>query len=357
MNPLLAALNIIEDQATDPLMKAKARGLMAGYHKRWVNQEYVTLAVEDVVTAELFNPETGSRSRTFTLAGKLDVRADLNGKSVIVDHKTTSDDITAADATYWSQLAVEGQLSHYMLLEWLNGRKADYAMWDVIRKPSIAPRQLTKAEQKDITFTKKWFGAALADDQIQETISSGRETPFLYECRLVHDCTLERPDRYFQRRTIPRLDSEIMEYSKELWDHSQDLIMARRTGRMPRNSGACMMYGSPCQFLGVCSGYDEITSDKWIRREWVHNELPVISNQNGSEVLTNSRIRNWQTCRRKHQYQYEIGVERIVEEDKDSLIFGHLMHLALAAWWECYKPQGEEYGHTSNVPAIEARIA
>ena len=333
------------------LMRAKARGLMAGYHLRWQNQEYTAISVEETITADLYNPTTGARSRTFMLGGKMDVRGELNGQSVVIDHKTTSDDIADPNGTYWRQLIIESQLSHYLLLEWLNGRKPDNAMWDVIRKPSISPRQLTKAEQKEITFDKKWFGAQLSDEQIAEAMSTGRETMDLYEYRLIHDCTAERPDRYFQRRTIPRLDSEIFEYAGEVWDHGQDMIIARRENRNPRNSGSCMAYGTPCQFLGVCSGYDNIDSDKWQRSAWVHPELVQIEGTNGSELLTNSRIRTWQTCRRKHFYQYEKGIERT--EDRDSLIFGNLMHVALAAWWECFIPNKEEaHVNASSVEAI-----
>src|SRR3990167_9544036 len=68
------------------LMRAKARALMIGYDRRWIEQKYTATAVEDIVTAELYNPETGARSRTFTLAGKIDVRGCLNDKVVVIDN-------------------------------------------------------------------------------------------------------------------------------------------------------------------------------------------------------------------------------------------------------------------------------
>lgn len=358
---LNAALRAIDKKTSEPLMRAKARGLIVGYHHRWMNQDFVTIAVEDLVTAELFNPDTGARSRTFTMAGKVDVRAELNGRPVLIDHKTTSDDITDPNGPYWSQLIIEGQLSHYMLLEWLNGRKPQAATWDVIRKPSISPRQLTKQEQQQITFTKKWFGLDLDDKQVADAIAAGRETVDLYELRLIHDCTVDRPERYFQRRSIPRLDSEIIQFASELWDHSQNLIASRRHERHPRNSGACMTYNTPCVFLGVCSGHDDIESDKWQRAPWVHKELPVLNNGNGSDVLTNSRVKTWQTCQQKHFYQYELGVERVEPEDRESLVFGTLMHEALAAWWEHFKltddDKGERYGDSNSAPTNAAGIA
>jgi hypothetical protein len=90
-----------------------------------------------------------------------------------------------------------------------------------------------------------------------------------------------------------------------------------------------MIYNSPCKYLGICSGHDTVDSGNWQTKPWVHNELPVLNSGNGSGVLTNSRIRCFQTCRQKHYFQYEMGIERIDEEEKEALFFGSLMHSAL----------------------------
>ena len=42
----------------------------------------------------------------------------------------------------------------------------------------------------------------------------------LFEIRLAAD-TLQRPDWYYQRRPIPRLDHELIEFVGELWDVSK----------------------------------------------------------------------------------------------------------------------------------------
>jgi ATP-dependent helicase/DNAse subunit B len=93
-----------------------------------------------------------------------------------------------------------------------------------------------------------------------------------------------------------------------------------------------MLYGSPCKFLGICSGYDSPDSDKWQRKTQVHNELPIIDGD-GRDYLSNSRIRSFQTCRRKHYYEYELGIERQDDEERECLVFGTLLHSALNQWW------------------------
>lgn len=324
------------------LIAAKCLGLLTGYAARWQNSPYRIDDVEAVITSDLYNAETEHKSRTFTVAGKIDVRAtEINtGARVIFDHKTTSQDISDPDSTFWRQLVIEGQVSHYMLLEWLNGHKVDYAIWDVVRKPGISPKLLSKKDCETVIRFGTFYGTDLARQDRDELAATGRETLNMYAARLAVDCIAERPEWYFQRRSIPRLDTEIREYAAELWDHSQEIILARRHNRHPRNSGACMTYNSPCQFLGICSGYDTPDSDKWTRKAWVHPELPILDGD-GKEVLTNSRIRTFQTCRRKHQLQYEIGIERIDEEEKEALFFGTLWHSALEQFFLALKSQQE----------------
>lgn len=335
-NPIKAAFQAISDAAgVSPdrqLIAAKCRALMLGYDSRWSHQAYRLVASEHTIQSELWNPDTGHRSRTFKLAAKVDKLAIDGNRLILFDHKTTSEDIADPNSTYWRQLVVEAQASHYMLMLWLNGQKADMAVWDVIRKPQIAPKQITKAEMQRLVITREYFGFAVSDDAIFSAQKEGREDYELYQYRLAHDCMVERPERYFQRRPVPRLDNDLIQHARELWAHGQELIWARAHDSHLRNSGACMTYNTPCRYLGVCSGFDEIDSQNWRKKQQVHNELTI--DGDGRDVLTHSRIRSFQTCRRKHQFDYEIGVQRVDEEESEALYFGNLMHLALDAWWK-----------------------
>ncbi len=338
-------------QRNASLIAAKCRGLMAGYHARWIDDPCDrVISVEQVVEASLWNPVTGRSSRTFTLGGKIDAVAVIDGKTTIVDHKSTSDDIDDPDSPYWRQLAIEGQVSHYMLLEWLNGRKADGAMWDVMRKPSIAPRKLSKADCAVFAAARIYYRRSFARDEIDQFLADAdhRETDAMYEARLAHDCTFERPTYYFQRRQVPRLDAEIHEYALALWDNAQEVIHARAMERWPRNSRACLMYGAPCKFLGICSGHDEADSDNWAKKDNIHTELPGLEGD-GKSVLTNSRLGTFQTCRRKSYYEHELGIERRDEEEREALYFGSVWHAGLEAWWTALKQTKEgEHVNTSS---------
>jgi hypothetical protein len=337
--PLEAAHQAIDEAiGANPdaqLIRAKCRGLMAGYDTRWRNAGWEALAVETVLQSDLFNPSTKCKSRTFTVAGKLDVIARHAGRSYVVDHKTTSQDITDPDAPFWRQLSIEGQPTHYMLLGWVNGYKFDGAMWDVVRKPGISPKKLDKATRAAVVANGTYCGTRITDAD-RKLIGDGeeRETLGMFEARLAED-THERHEWYFQRRMVPRLDGEIIEYAEELWDIGQEMAAVRRTGRHYRNSGSCMPFGSPCDFLGVCSGHDTTESDRWRTAETRHPELEGAVGE-GLNVITNSRIRCFQSCRRRHHFKYELGLERQDAEEREALFFGTVFHLALEAWWKCF---------------------
>lgn len=338
--PLSAAHEVLQPYLTSPdasmaLVAAKCFGLLNGYDNRWLYAPYWIDSVESVMTSDLYNPESGRKSRSFTLAGKLDVRATevATDAKVLFDHKTASVDIADLNSPYWRILAIEGQVSHYMLLEWLNQNKVDFGIWDVMRKPSIAPKGLSKADTKAVFDTSMYFEFMLDETELEKFRAEERETPLMYAARLSADCMQERPDWYFQRRKVPRLDSEIRDYAIEVWGHSQDILATRQSGRWPRNSGACFTYNSPCKFLGICSGHDTADSPLWNVKSFVHAELPILGDGRGTEILTNSRIRTFQSCRRKHYFQYELGIEKVEEEEREALFFGTLMHSALEQYF------------------------
>jgi hypothetical protein len=349
--------HLISGASDVELTAAKCYGLIVGYDARWHDAPYLIDAVESVVSSDLYNPVTTRKSRYFTVAGKIDlrVREIPNGERLFFDHKTTQHEIQDPAAPFWKQLIIEGQVNHYYLLEWINGRKVDGAIWDAVRKPYIAPKLLSKSEAAALTGAEDgtYYNFALDKQEIERfEANSGRETPIMYMARLCED-TMYRPDWYYQRRKVPKLDSEVHDYALELWGHAKDILAARKANRHPRNGRACFNYGTPCRYLGICSGYDSPDSDRWIKAEWVHPELPILNagqareDPRGTNIITNSRIGLFQTCRRKHFYTYEMGIEKLDEEEVESRFFGTLYHDALEQYF--LELQSEQQKHPVSV--------
>lgn len=337
--PLEASLTAINAATDDEKVRATARGLMRGYHARWADEQPHTVeAMEREFRVSIYNLDNNSKrtstSRTFTLAGKWDAVTCEGGQRVIVDHKTTSSDIADPDAVFWRQLAVEAQPSTYLLAAHYAGLEVSGALWDVIRKPKLTMVLLDKKVRKAITSLGEYFGYRISPETQQYALKGERENGELFEYRLARK-VINESEKHFQRRPVLRLHNELVEAAQELWQLSQEVISARRTNRHIRNGGACLNYGTACEFLGICSGLDNHTSNKWQRRESVHEELHTI-NGDGRDVLTHSRLACFQTCRKKHYFRYELGIERVDRVRSDALYFGTIMHKGLEAWWKCF---------------------
>ena len=347
--PLTAATIALRDAVppdaseADRMMAAKAMGLMEGYDARWGDAGWVTLAVEQEFHLPIVNPNTGRRSKQFTQAGKKDgVVSHPNAPENVygLEHKTTSEDISDPNAPYYRRLAIDSQVSAYALANLQEGVKLAGTLYDIIRKPGIRAKKLAKATIASFVADGVYCGKRFHRD-LQVLFASGREleTPEMYAARLALDCK-ENPDWYFQRRIVPRLDSDILEYANELWDVAQEIGAAKKSGRWFRNSGACMLYNTPCQFLGICSGHSSPDDPKWRKREKPHSELNII----GDNMLTYSSMQDFKTCRRKFYYRHVERIEKVDEEDSESLRFGSLLHLALEAYWSCFIPSQENAG-------------
>lgn len=349
MTPLEAALGAV-NEATEgvedsEVLRATLRGLMRGYDARWASEDYSTVSVEEEFHLPIVNPTTGKPSRTFTQAGKKDGIAEYNptGKRYLVEHKTSSEDIEDPDSTYWRRLAIDSQVSCYVLANWQQGTKLDGTLYDVIRKPGIRPKKLSKAERQQIVIVGEYFGDRVSMASREYVQAKETENGELYEARLANETTVNG-SRYFQRRIIPRMDSDVLEYAHDTWETANAIREARNTGHYFRNTGACVQYGSPCEFLGVCSSHDSFDSDKWRHRPNMHEELDQLYDD-GKSVLTYSSMQCFKTCRRKYKYRYEDGYERADKEERNALYFGNIFHLALAAWWNELRQTSSENAH------------
>lgn len=315
------------------LIATKCKALMVGYEARWSGQEWRPLALEQVVVLPIVNPETGRISRTWRHAGKSDGIVTGYGKTALIEHKSTSEEIADPSAVYWRRLAIDGQVSQYVLQAWQSGVRLDATLYDVIRKPAIRPKRVAAAERMQVSLTRRYYGEEVSDGAVEALLRDEAEDFELYGLRLAND-VLADPNRYYQRRTVPRLDSDIAEYAGELWEIGQEIRRAERDGLHFRNPASCVAYGSPCEYLGICSGVETFElNDRWERREAVHEELGNGIDGDHRGVLTHSRIKCFQACRRKHFYRYTEGIRRRDDDEREALYFGRVLHLALEAWW------------------------
>lgn len=198
MAEALAGYDVVPDWA-DPTDWAVEREtlaqLLSGHFWRYENDNVEIVAAERTFELPLTNPDTGKASRAFLLAGKIDAIVRLpDGRLAVLEYKTAGEDI-GPDAEYWLRLRCDPQISLYVIAARAMGFDVATVLYDATRKPSIRLRQ--------------------------------NENPQQYGQRLLADIG-ERPDFYFARREVPRLEDDLAEYRAEIWQQAQQLLEIRR---------------------------------------------------------------------------------------------------------------------------------
>jgi hypothetical protein len=234
----------------DPFDLARARAMMLGYQARWIEEPLEVLAVErEVPVASLRNPDTRAPSRTWKLGGKLDaVARDLrDGLVYIVEHKTTSDDISAG-GDYALNIRLDGQVSTYYEGARRLGFEPAGCIYDVMRKPTIRPLEVNSRR-------------------------AAPETPAEYEARCV-EAIAEDPNRFYARFQVVRLNKELEEHARDTWDLARTMRESEIAGRAPKNVDACRRFGGRCSYFSVCCGEASLDDETRFRKvNFVHPEL------------------------------------------------------------------------------------
>jgi hypothetical protein len=263
-----AAIEAIGPHAEDEYELVRAGVLLQGYDARWADEPLAMIAVEREFRAPLLNPETGAPSRTYELAGKLDVIVrDMRDRLVyILEHKTTSEDIGAGSA-YWQRLQLDPQISTYYAGAKAAGFDVAGCVYDVIGKPGLRPAKATPPDARK--YTKQ--GRLYANQREQD------ETPDEFRQRLVEAVAAE-PDRYYQRGTVVRLEAEERDAAFDVWQTARLIREADLAQRWPRNPDACQRFGRTCSFFGVCTGTESLDDTTLFRRtDNVHEELAEVA--------------------------------------------------------------------------------
>lgn len=128
----------------------------------------------------------------------------------IVEHKTTSQDISPG-SMYWRQVVTtDPQVSMYRA-----AFPGAVILYDVIRKPALRGKE-----------------GESADSLVARCL----------------EAMAKEPEKYFQRAYVVRLESEDAAFA----DDVRAVDSLRRLPLLPRNPASCFEYGSRCGYYSVC---------------------------------------------------------------------------------------------------------
>lgn len=254
---------IAAEPELDAYERIRAEIVMRGYDARWGAEPITVLAVEQEFEAAIVNPSTGKESRTFVQGGKIDAVARLaDGRTVIVEHKTSSEDISPG-SEYWRRLSIDAQVSTYYAGARSLGYDVEGCLYDVIGRPAHRPLAATPVESRK--YTKE--GRLYANQRDRD------ETPEEFGLRLA-EAIAENPERYYARGPVVRLAEDEIEAAADTWQTTRALREAELADRWPRNPDACSRYGRTCAFFDVCTRSASLEDGTRFRKaERPHEEL------------------------------------------------------------------------------------
>lgn len=242
----------------DQFLLCKIVALLEGYHERYKNEEFEVVGSELQFKTPVLNPKSLRASKSYVLEGVIDrLLKDKNGRFILLETKTTSENIEDPASDYWSRLGLDSQLSTYFLGAESLGFKIETCLYDVIRKPTIKPKK--------------------------------EETPQQFYDRLSADIA-ERPSFYYARREIPRTKNDLVSFFNDVWGVSQVLSLFQKNKSFPRYTNACRSNYGYCQYFAVCSGQATLEDHSLFKK--TENKHPELEMEEKNEIQERKYVTN-----------------------------------------------------------------
>ncbi len=234
--------------------------LLCAYEWRWIESGVTNIEAEFSFKMPLVNPATGRTTPSFLLAGKIDgiVRLE-DDRQAVKESKLLGEDI-GPDAHLWRRLRIDSQISLYMHAARAKGFPVETVLYDVTRKPAIAPEQVPILDGDGIKIVldragervrtkdgKKWRQTA---DKDEGYVLQSRPMTVAEWGQKLTDDICSRPAFYFARMEVARLDADIAEYQSEIWDIQQTIRDAQKSGKWYRTVGRGCQF---CPYFDLCA--------------------------------------------------------------------------------------------------------
>jgi len=234
--------------------------LLAVYYKGvamlTVYQEVYT---DDLERYELVDTEQRVKLNlgNVTLRGAIDkvLRDKQTGRLIVLDHKTSKDDIEDPSGDFWQIKMLDPQLVGYaQALSQASDEPVDM-MYDVIRKHSSLGPKLRKGVRKKKEESAEEWEMRKADET---------ETWQEYGDRVMADYR-DNPKQYFKRSFIHRNKKALEEWREEFIIDAGEIKRAKERKHHPKVHGACGKGPWQCEYFEVCTDINVTIDDSKFR--------------------------------------------------------------------------------------------
>ena len=336
-------LPIITKSELSPIEKARATALARNYAWCWTGFKGEIVGVELPLEVEL------KETNGWLLSGTIDTLTRRDGEYIMIEHKTKAGEVDKIHDGYYRKLKHDMQITMYHILLECNGMPVEQTIYDVIRKLGTSAKRIpagklddenpkagTQAEMcklgtyhgmeldgKDLA----WLAAYMEKKTLGE-VDPGplKESPKLYEFRM-SVAIAEDPEKYFKqygqiRRTHEQMGSAITAL-RSVCNRIDDT--PHEEEQWCQNTSQCNSYGTACEYMDVCAGFQDIDGDQYNDRKG--------SATSAEKSLSHSKLTCYLSCQRKYYYRYVCKREH-AKEKAPALQFGSVFHEFLAGFWE-----------------------
>ena len=248
-----------------------ATAMMRAYAARYVTDDFEIVALEKNFEAPIVNPATGSASRSFVLAGKVDGIVRISGEYFILEHKTASQ----IDGDYLEKLWTDFQITLYAhFIEQTLGIPITGILYNVLVKAKL---QQGKGETEEDFQARR--AELLAKSKTGKTTAKRKqpESDDEFQQRLGEKYS----DAEMFHREMLYLSRDRFEILRaELWELTQAFLEAKRRGIFYQNTAFCFNYQRPCAYFPLCrSNGNPNVIENFYQRVPPNEELRAVPNE------------------------------------------------------------------------------
>jgi len=246
-----------------------ATAMMKAYAARWAELEsFDVINTELEFSGDIINPESGVQSRSFSLAGKVDMLVRSGGGLWLVEHKTAS----IIDGNYLENLWTDFQIALYAHYIGMSIQEPVVGViYNILGKPMLNQR---KGE------TEQEFEQRRAE--LIAKSKSGKSTAKQHTAESDDEFQARLAEKYsetgiFHREAIYVSVDRTRVLQAELWELTQALLHARRRDIWYQNEDHCFWYRRPCDYWPLCRAQDpEGVIENLYEHRDAHEELKNI---------------------------------------------------------------------------------
>lgn len=268
--------------------------LVSGYEWRWKTMPLEYIAVELPFNLPLINPETNGFSKTFELAGKIDAIVRMEDQRIAVKETKLFGDDISTDSDLWPRMRMDQQISLYLNAARRLGHNVETVLYDVARKPTIKPSNVPILDELGVKIVLDSHGDRVKTAGKLWRQTGDTEKGYVLQTRAMTveewgnkltDDIVARPDYYFARVEIPRMEADLKEFDQEAWEVGKSIRDAQLKSAHYRTVSKTTC--SFCSYFSLCSSGAELGSVAPAGFEFIPNKNPELVKR---ETNVNSNI-------------------------------------------------------------------